>query len=232
MKNPTSKTPAPSDCLGNDSFIASWDPAIRRIVQKVITDQTTSIEKAIALYLEVRDSIAYTPYRPYGVEQMYHVSSCIADGKGCCVEKSAVLAACARSVGIPARVGYANVKNHLSTPRLLAMLETDIFYWHGYTELWLNGIWVKATPVFDAALCEKMGVDPLAFDGLNDSIFQPHNSAGHPHMEYLVDHGRYADVPAKTLMKAYAKYYPKLLREYKGSESFLKEAAAQSGPEA
>jgi hypothetical protein len=104
------------------------------------------------------------------------------------------------------------------------MLETDIFHWHGYTEMWLNGRWVKATPVFDRALCDKMGVAPLAFNGLDDSIFQPHNSEGEPHMEYLLDRGSFSDVPVQQLMSELAKYYPKLVRECGGVTDFHKEA--------
>ena len=218
------KNPPPEACLAPGKFIASDDPAIVKLARNATAGLHGDIEKAMALYLAVRDGVPYTPYRPYAVERMFHVGTCLSDNKGCCMEKSALLAACARCVGIPARVGYADVKNHLSTPRLLEMLETDIFHWHGYTELWLNGRWVKATPVFDKALCEKMGVEPLEFNGLKDSIFQPHNAKGQPHMEYLLDRGSYDDVPATLLMAGLATYYPKLVREMGGPNDFHKEA--------
>lgn len=220
--------PEPEACLTSGQYVDSSDPAVLTLAQKATDGLVGDIEKAIALYLAVRDGVPYTPYRPYAVEQTFHVSTCIADNKGCCMEKSALLAACARSVGIPARVGYADVKNHLSTPRLLEMLETDVFHWHGYTEMWLNGRWVKSTPVFDQALCDKMGVEPLEFNGLEDSMFQPHNSDGHPHMEYLLDRGSFADVPVAQLMSELAKYYPKLVRECGGITDFHKEAGTPS----
>lgn len=33
----------------------------------------------------------------------------------------------------------ADVKNHLFTERLRQAMKTDVFYWHGYTEIMLDG---------------------------------------------------------------------------------------------
>lgn len=223
MRNHPTHNPSPENCLDAGDYIESTHLDIVALAQKTVEGMDNDIDRAIALYLAVRDGISYTPYRAYDKEGTYLASTCLAEQKGCCVEKSALLAAAARSVGIAARVGYGNVKNHLSTPRLLDMLETDIFYWHGFCELWLNESWVKSTPVFDRALCDKMGVEPLVFDGVEDSLFQTHNSKGHPHMEYLVSHGSYNDVPAKLLMSEYARVYPKLIRECGEQSDFYKE---------
>lgn len=73
-------------------------------------------------------------------------------------------AACGIAAGIPARLGFADVKNHLATPRLTDLNGGDVFHWHAYTDLHLEGRWVKATPAFDLALCERFGVLPLEFD--------------------------------------------------------------------
>src|SRR3546814_6199153 len=82
-----------------------------------------------------------------------------------CVNKAILLAALARAEGIPARLGLADVKNHLATARLRAHMGTDVFFYHGFAELWLDGKWVKATPAFNIELCEKFRVLPLEFDG-------------------------------------------------------------------
>ena len=92
----------------------------------------------------------------------------LAAGRGFCVGKAAVLAACCRAVGIPARVGYADVRNHMTSPRLHALTQTDVFYWHSYADIRLNGTWVKATPAFDRELCARIGIPPLEFDGRSD----------------------------------------------------------------
>ena len=96
-------------------------------------------------------------------------SAVLATGYGWCVTKAALLAAAARAAGIPARLGFADVRNHLSTERMRATMATDVFVWHGYTELWLQGAWRKATPAFNVELCERFGLLPLEFDGRNDS---------------------------------------------------------------
>jgi len=223
MSDTAIHSPQPEDCLTAGHYIDSVHPAVIALAQNAVSGLENEIDQAVALYQTVRDCVSYTPYRPYTNKRMFHVGSCLADNKGCCIEKSALLAACARTVGIPARVGYADVKNHLSTPRLLEILETDVFHWHGYTELWLQGRWVKATPVFDQTLCNKIGVEPLEFTGLANSIFHPHNSQGQPHMEYLLDRGNYSDVPAELVMSELAFYYPKLVRECGDDGSFLKE---------
>src|ERR671926_9278 len=130
-------------------------------------------EKAVALYYAVRDAIRYNPFQNFTLDDTYRGSSCLERGEGWCVPKAALLAACARAAGIPARVGFADVKNHLTTPELTAKMGTDLFVYHGYTELQLNGKWVKATPAFNLSLCTRSGVNPLELNGRGDSISLP-----------------------------------------------------------
>ena len=119
-----------------------------------------------------------------------------------CIPKAVLLAALARARGIPARLGFADVRNHLATPRLLQAMGTDLFIYHGYTELHLEGKWVKATPAFNLGLCEKAGVKPLEFDGRSDSVFHQYDRSGRRHMEYVRDHGSYADLPYAEILAA------------------------------
>ena len=72
---------------------------------------------------------------------------------------------------------------------------TDIFTWHGYTEVYVDGAWRKATPTFNATLCAKVGVQPLDFDGHGDALLHPFDGAGRTYMQYVRDHGAYFDVP-------------------------------------
>lgn len=92
--------------------------------------------------------------------------------------KAALLAALYRAGGIPARVGHADVRNHLTSPRLMELMGSDEFVYHGYTEMWIAGTWVKATPAFNLSLCEKVGMRPLDFDGFADSLFHPQDLSG------------------------------------------------------
>lgn len=140
-------------------------------------------------------------------------SFALAAGESYCVPKATLLAACARHCGIPARIGLADVRNHLSTPRLLALLKSDVFAMHGYTELYLNGRWVKATPAFNQQLCEVFDVPPLEFDGLHDSVFHAFNRQGQRSMEYVVDHGQFADVPEAFFFGHIRQCYPHLFAD-------------------
>jgi hypothetical protein len=75
-------------------------------------------------------------------------------------------------------LGFAGVRNHLSTQRMRQTMRTDVFIWHGYSEIWLDGAWRKATPAFNIGLCDKFGFLPLDFDGVNDSIYHPFDRIG------------------------------------------------------
>jgi transglutaminase-like putative cysteine protease len=129
------------------------------------------------------------------------------------------MAALARAVGIPSRIGFANVRNHLASPKMLALMDDDIFYWHAYTSLFLDGKWVKATPAFDIRLCKKHGVTALDFDGREDSIFQPYDQAGRPHMEYVDFIGEFDDMPYDGFADAMRTHHKRLLASLDGERA-------------
>jgi transglutaminase-like putative cysteine protease len=87
----------------------------------------------VSLYYAVRDGFRYDPYRVDTSPQGMRASTVIACGYGWCVPKAALLAAASRAAGIPARLGYADVRNHLATERMRQAMQTDLFIWHGYT---------------------------------------------------------------------------------------------------
>ncbi len=171
------------------------------------------IENAISLYYAVRDDIRYDPYNVRLDAAHLKASYTLQVHRGYCVAKAVLLASASRVVGIPSRLGFADVKNHLTTARLKALMNTDLFVYHGYTELFLNGRWVKATPAFNRTLCERFDVKPLDFDGVNDSVFQTYDLKGNKHMEYVRDHGTYADVPLDDIIESFKAHYPRLIVE-------------------
>lgn len=182
----------------------------------------TELERAVSLYYAVRDLIRYNPFLDFTAASAFRASDCISAGEGFCTGKASLLAAVARAAGIPARIGFADVKNHLTTPRLLEFMGRDEFIYHGFTELFVEGQWVKATPAFNVALCEKFRVKPLEFDGRSDSIFHPFDADDRRHMEYLRYRGSFADVPVDEIRAAFREYYPRLyeLRGAAARESF------------
>jgi transglutaminase-like putative cysteine protease len=192
-------------------FIDSDAPAIIAFARAAAGGHADARERAVALYYAVRDGVVYTPYCDFRSPDTYRASAVLAKGAGFCVGKAALLAAAARAEGISARLRFADVRNHLCTPRLRALVGGDVFYYHGYVELELEQRWVKATPAFDRALCERFGVLPLPFDGREDSVFQPYDRAGRRHMEYVGDRGVQADVPMAEILATFEREYPRLV---------------------
>jgi transglutaminase-like putative cysteine protease len=209
-------------------FIDSQAPNVVAFARGAIGEETDEVKKAVRLYYAVRDGIVYTPYLDFHSADTYRASACLAKGAGFCVGKAALLAACARAVGVPARVGFADVKNHLCTPRLRALMGTDVFYFHGYAELHLGGRWVKATPAFDRTLCERFGVHALEFDGTADSLFHPLDRSGRRHMEYLRDRGPYPDVPADEIIATFEREYPSFATGHAAPETQFRAEAEQT----
>ena len=122
-------------------------------------------DKALRLYYAVRDGLRYDPYNTPMKREAYRASTTLEAGHGYCVNKAGLMAAVCRAVGIPARVGYADVRNHMTTKRLSDLMGgSDTFFYHGYTDVWLDGRWVKATPAFNKELTEKFGLKPLDWD--------------------------------------------------------------------
>lgn len=182
-------------------------------------DQGSRREQAVRLYYAVRDEFRYDPYRIDLSTRGMSASRVIECGFGWCIPKAVLLAAACRAVGIPARVGLADVRNHLSTARLREKMGTDVFYRHGYTAIHLEGHWVKATPAFNIELCHKLRLQPLEFDGDADSIYHPFDLDGQRHMEYLALHGEHDDLPLSELRAVFATHYPQLLTS--SSEDWL-----------
>ena len=166
-----------------------------------------SIKKAVKLYYAVRDGIWYDPYLPFYRPEHYRASNVLGKGRAFCVGKATLLCALGRASGIPSRVGFADVRNHLATQQLLEFLGSDLFTYHGFTEFYLNGKWCKATPAFNIQLCKKHKVIPLEFDGCSDSVFHPFNIEKKQFMEYVADHGTCADIPVEKIVAAWKQTY-------------------------
>ncbi|MGC8119570.1 transglutaminase-like domain-containing protein [Marinobacter sp. VGCF2001] len=186
-------------------------PAVEAWIQQQLDGVPEDpVEQVKALYLAVRDSIQYNPYVFRTEPRSLSASYALETGETYCIPKAVLLGAAARSIGIPSRLGLADVRNHLSSPKLIEWLRSDIFRMHGFIELYLNGRWVKATPAFNQQLCALMNVDPLPFDGVNDSVFQEFTEDGQAHMEYINDHGVFEDVPFEFIVDGVRRAYSHL----------------------
>lgn len=193
-------------------FIDSDSPAIAESARTIAGSGDGEVDRAVKLFYAVRDGVRYNPYRMSAAREDYAASRVLAQGEGFCVQKAVLLCALSRAAGVPCRLRFAIVKNHLVTRRLRDMMGTDLFVFHGYNEFSLNGRWVKATPAFNLSLCEKFGLRPLDFDGSSDSILHPFDAEGRQHMEYLHDYGPFDDLPFGLMTEEFRKYYPAIMK--------------------
>lgn len=184
-----------SEFLLPSEMIDADHPLIAKFSNKCTHGAADPKDQAVKLYYAVRDTIRYDPYQiDLSVDGM-RASATLKKRHGWCIPKAVLLAACCRHMGIPAKLGFADVRNHLSTERMRATMRSDIFCWHGYTSIYLDQQWVKATPAFNIELCDRFRLIPLDFDGNSDSIYHPFDQLGNKHMEYVRERGEYADVP-------------------------------------
>jgi transglutaminase-like putative cysteine protease len=215
-----------SEYLSAGRFVDSDAANVVRFAQDATAGAQDDAARVRRLYHAVRDGIVYDPYVDLSDPENFRASSVLAAKRGFCIGKAALLAAAARAVGIPARVGYADVRNHMTSPRLYEKIKTDVFSWHSYADIELDGQWAKATPAFDLALCQRAGVMPLEFDGTEDSLFQPFDKSGRRHMEYLKDRGTFFDVPFEQIQTDFRVQYPALMSSKGLKGDFHAEAVA------
>ncbi len=188
-------------------YLETDSSVIQAQVKRLLRGISPVEERAKALFYFVRDEIYYNPYVPFEERGDYRAGVILRRGEGYCVQKAIVLAALARAAGIPARLRLADIRNRLVPPGLATMMETDVFYFHGYNELYLHEKWVKVTPTFDLRMCERLGLIPVEFDGKNPALFHARTRDGRLHVEYVRQRGYYADFPFEEVLKGFYELY-------------------------
>jgi transglutaminase-like putative cysteine protease len=200
--------------LKSTEFLNFDDKTVRDFAQRNAIGET-DMDRAKSLYLAVRDGFQYNPYILDLRRDGLKASDLLKRNRGYCVEKAVLLSACARAVGIQSRLSFYIVRNHIATEKLEKILKTDKLVFHGASEMFLVGKWVKATPAFNLNLCKYLGVEPLEFDGKNDSIFQEYDNHGNVYMKYLHDYGAFADFPYNLYLEELRKHYPHIFENEK-----------------
>jgi transglutaminase-like putative cysteine protease len=196
--------------------------AIQDLIAEFQNPSLSDKEKAIGLYLKVRDGWKYNPYHISLAREKFKASVIAKKSTGNCVEKSILLIACLRGVGIPARLHLGKVKNHIAVERLTEKFGSNELTPHGMVNICLNEKWLKASPAFNKSLCEKFNVAPLDFDGENNSFLQQYNREGRLFMEYTADYGHFEDVPVEFMKKNIKEHYPHIFdREEDRTEFYL-----------
>ncbi len=202
----TSIAPIPQD-LESDAVMNGANPLVMRQLS-VVCGAGSRLERLERWYLFVRDAIRYDPFLINLEPEENAASRTLENQSGHCVHKSILLVAGFRALGVPARLGLARVRNHLATASLESKLGTDVLSPHGYVAFWNGHRWVKCTPVFNRALCEKLGTVPLDWDAENDVLFQPLDRKGERFMEYLEDYGLFSTLPIGLIRNQLEELYP------------------------
>jgi hypothetical protein len=186
-------------------------PVIKEKAEVLTKGLKTDKEKAIALFYFVRDNIKYNPYDSADRYEYSIASATLKRGYGLCFQKAAVLVAMCRALGIPARFGFADIRNHLLSQRFLDMMcGSNILVYHGFAEIYIEGKWVIATPAYDLRLCQENGFMSVDFDGEHDAKLPSDSKDGRPHVEYLKYRGNYDDLPWQEIYNAGAEHIASL----------------------
>lgn len=204
-------------------FIESTHPDIVKKALSLIEGIEDEVEKIKALFYFSRDAYQYSPYNVSFEHKLLKASYVLnkEDKKAYCTEKAVVFAALCRAVGIPNRLVFCNVRNHIATEKLVQILKTNLLVFHGYNEVWVNGKWVKCTVAFNKQLCERLNVDTLEFDGVNDYIFQEFDKQNGSFMEYEYEYGSFHDVPHDLWVRETHKYYPHFFEVNENQKEYL-----------
>lgn len=191
-------------------YLNSDHPEVAAFAEANKGTSASKKDQAVSLYIAVRDGFRYNPYNIVTKPSEMQASFILERGDGHCVDKAILLAACARAVGIPARLEFADVRNHISTQKFLDLLKTDVFAMHGITQMFVDGKWTKATPAFNKELCAFFNVAPLEYTGEGDSVFQEFDGNNNKFMEYVANHGVFDDYPRDYFIGVMILRYPHL----------------------
>ncbi|MGQ0577199.1 MAG: transglutaminase-like domain-containing protein [Pseudonocardia sp.] len=194
--------------LAPSHYVDSAAPGVQAFARDAIGGAAEPVEQAARLFTAVRDGFWYDPFSMSTDPAAYRASAIVAAGPTWCVPKAVLLTAAARALGIPARLGFADVRNHVQTPRLRERMGgAELFVYHGYTDLHLDGRWVKATPAFNAELCARFGVAPIEFDGRHDALLHEFSPGGGAYMEYVRERGVFTDLPLEEILTTFRDIY-------------------------
>lgn len=192
-------------------FLDHEAPAVRAFLARAVPDRARpAAQLAVELYYAVRDAIEYEIYGVDLARASMRASAVVEHGRGLCIHKSILYAACARSLGIPSRLAFVDVRNHVASPRLQRLLGGDVVHYHCFARLHLDGRWVSATPVFSARLCRVYGMRPLDFDGSTDAVLQPFDEEGKAFIEFVHEHGTFDDLPYGQVIAGLRRAHPRL----------------------
>lgn len=193
-------------------FIDSNNPAVIDYAHQVTNGLKYDTEKAVELFYSVRDDFKFDLGHIDLHPSKLKASALVKRGIGTDIEKSTLLAAAARAVGIPSRVSFANLRSNLTAEQLGNVLQSDMLVFHSYVELWMGNHWVKLSPAFNREACDYLGLPPLDFGIPEEKVFKKHHKRKHKYLKYVHDYGDFPDLPYDLYISELRKYYPHLFK--------------------
>lgn len=189
---------------------------VRELARALVRGSKNEVEAAARLFAFVRDGVRYSVRVPFWEIGDYLALNTIARGKGFCIQKASLLCALARALGIPSRLGFADIQNHQVRGPLAEVVPAGIIYHHCFLEWHVGGRWLKATPSFDRPLCQQLGWPLVEFDPKADAVFPAQDLKGQPFITYLRYHGWQLGVPLEEFLSISLKAYgPEGLERWK-----------------
>ena len=208
-------------------YIDSDHPAVQAVRRRRRSQPTPATARRPACSTQaVRDGIRYNPYVNMRAPETFRASSVLAAGIGYCVGKAALYAAACRVHGIPARAGFADVRNHLD--------DGEAAPEHGLGPLHLARLYGSPCATAPGARRPRPSTPrcaPRSACGRSTSTATPtrcctpSTAPAAPTCNMCSDRGSYHDVPAKFLMREMA---PRL-RQHAGRRSFRPRHGTRSG---
>ena len=109
------------DDLGNwlkPTWFLDWEsPDVLAFSREATEGANSARERASRLFYAVRDGFRYDPYTASHEAEDYRASAIVKTSSAYCAPKAILLTAAARAEGVPARIGFADVRNHLASPQ-------------------------------------------------------------------------------------------------------------------
>jgi transglutaminase-like putative cysteine protease len=192
----------PEKFLEPTFYLDCDEETVKEKALEIVRGILTPRDRAVRIFYAVRDGIKYTIYGKRSLPEHFRASAVLSAGEGYCVQKAILLVALSRAASIPARLRFAAIRSHLTSKEMLEKRGSNLFPYHGYTDLYIEGSWIKAAPTFDLVSCINGGLRPVEFDGRHDALLPPTTLDDRPHIEYVEDRGFFEDVPFDAIMKA------------------------------
>lgn len=200
------------------------DPGIARFVKSAGCYRETNVAKSVErLHDEVRDTIDYNVFN-VALHDKLSASDVVDETSGFCLHKSILFVAGCRSLGVPAVLCSDIVTNHVSDAAMRELVGGEEFL-HWYAQIYLNGRWIKAAPIFNTLLCKLYGVDVLRFNPSGDAIEQRNTKS--TRMIYQGEQNLYPDPNMGDILAIIAAKHPRMITDQGRTPTSLRLARAR-----